>query len=104
MKERLLAAIGERKNNRWLCGQAYDRECDGDVCVNEMGRLIKPHDVTEQFSKLLDANSFRHICFHDLRRPYVKATTKIFSAKAETPSCRFRQPVVSVSLIGYLMH
>ena len=48
--------------------------CDGTsvkaakyVCVNEIGDLIKPSYVTRSFSKLLQANGFRHIRFHDLR-------------------------------------
>lgn len=67
MKERLLAAKVEQQNNRRLCGRSYNRKYDGYVCVNEMGNLIKLHYVTEQFSKLLDANSLRHIRFHDPR-------------------------------------
>ena len=37
------------------------------VCINEIGDLIKPHYVTEQFPKLLEANGLRRIRFHDLR-------------------------------------
>ncbi len=67
MKERLLALKKQQDNNRRLCGRSYHKEYAGYVCVNEMGDLITPHYVTEQFPKLLDANGLRHIRFHDLR-------------------------------------
>lgn len=67
MKERLLALKKQQDNNRRLCGRSYHKEYVGYVCVNEMGDLITPHYVTEQFPKLLDANGLRHIRFHDLR-------------------------------------
>lgn len=63
------------------CGRSYHKQFAGYVCINEMGDLIKPHYVTEQFPKLLDANGLRRIRFHDLRHPYVKHTTKIFSLR-----------------------
>ena len=49
------------------CGRSYHKQFAGYVCINEMGDLIKPHYVTEQFPKLLDANGLRRIRFHDLR-------------------------------------
>ena len=67
VKERLLVLKKEQENNRRLCGRSYHKQFAGYVCINEMGDLIKPHYVTEQFPKLLDANGLRHIRFHDLR-------------------------------------
>ena len=67
VKERLLALKKEQENNRRLCGRSYHKQYAGYVCINEMGDLIKPHYVTEQFPKLLDANGLRRIRFHDLR-------------------------------------
>lgn len=67
VKERLLAIKAEQENNRRLCGRSYNRQYLGYVCINEVGDLIKPHYVTEQFPKLLETNGFRHIRFHDLR-------------------------------------
>ena len=81
VKERLLVLKKEQENNRRLCGRSYHKQYAGYVCINEMGDLIKPHYVTEQFPKLLDANGLRRIRFHDLRHPYVKHTTKIFSLR-----------------------
>lgn len=81
VKERLLALKEEQEENRRLCGRSYIKEYLGYVCVNEIGDLIKPGYVTQSFPKLLKANGFRHIRFHDLRHPYVKHTTKIFSLR-----------------------
>jgi len=67
VKERLLVLKKEQENNRRLCGRSYHKQFAGYVCINEMGDLIKPHYVTEQFPKLLDANGLRRIRFHDLR-------------------------------------
>ena len=81
VRERLLALKEEQKENRRLCGRSYNREYLDYVCVNEIGDLIKPHYVTESFPKLLKASGMRQIRFHDLRHPYVKHTTKIFSLR-----------------------
>ena len=81
MRERLLALKEEQKENRRLCGRSYIKDYLEYVCVNEIGDLIKPHYVTESFPKLLKANGLRHIRYHDLRHPYVKHTTKIFSLR-----------------------
>lgn len=67
VRERLLALKEEQKENRRLCGRSYNREYLDYVCVNEIGDLIKPHYVTESFSKLLKASGMRQIRFHDLR-------------------------------------
>ena len=67
VKERLLVLKKEQENNRRLCGRSYHKQYTGYVCINEIGDLIKPHYVTEQFPKLLDANGLRRIRFHDLR-------------------------------------
>ena len=82
VKERLLALKEEQAENRRLCGRSYIKEYLGYVCVNEIGDLIKPGYVTQSFPKLLKANGLRHIRFHDLRHPYVKHTTKIFSLRS----------------------
>ena len=67
VREQLLALREEQKENRRLCGRSYNRKYMDYVCVNEIGDLIKPHYVTESFPKLLKANGFRPIRFHDLR-------------------------------------
>ena len=81
MRERLLALKEEQQENRRLCGRSYIKDYLEYVCVNEIGDLIKPHYVTESFPKLLKTNGMRQIRYHDLRHPYVKHTTKIFSLR-----------------------
>lgn len=67
VREQLLALREEQKENRRLCGRSNNKVYLEYVCVNEIGDLIKPHYVTESFPKLLKANGFRPIRFHDLR-------------------------------------
>lgn len=81
LKERLLEAKKQQEENRKLCGRAYNKEYLGYVCVDVIGNLIKPNYVSSTFGKLLAKNNLRHIRFHDLRHPYVKHMTKIFSLR-----------------------
>ena len=37
------------------------------VCVDNMGRLIRPGRLTYSFCKILKQNNLKHIRFHDLR-------------------------------------
>lgn len=67
IRERLLALKEEQAENRRLCGKCCNRDYLAYICVNEIGDLIKPSYVTEQFPKLLDKYDMRHIRFHDLR-------------------------------------
>ncbi len=67
VKERLLQLQDEQKENRRLCGRSYIKDYTGYVCVNEIGDLIKPNYVSEQFPKLLEAHGLRRVRFHDLR-------------------------------------
>ena len=67
MRERLLTLKEEQQENRRLCGRSYIKEYLEYVCVNEIGDLIKPHYITESFSKLLKAKRMRQIRYHDLR-------------------------------------
>lgn len=66
VRERLLAFREEQKENRRLCGKCYNTKYLEYICVNEIGDLIKPSYVTEQFPKLLDKYEMRRIRYHDL--------------------------------------
>ena len=59
-----------------MCGKSYNKDYLGYICVDEMGRLLSPHYLTEAFAKLLKKHGLRKIRYHDLRHPYVKHTTK----------------------------
>ena len=67
VKERLLRLQEEQEENRRLCGNCYNREYDGYICVNEIGDLIKPEYVSSTFAAFLEENGMRKIRFHDLR-------------------------------------
>lgn len=81
IREKLLALREQQKENRRVCGNCYNKKYDGYVFVDAMGNIFNPRSVTANFSKLLEQNGLRHIRFHDLRHPYVKHTTKIFSLR-----------------------
>ena len=81
IREKLLALREQQKENRRVCGNCYSKKYDGYVFVDAMGNIFNPRSVTANFSKLLEQNGLRHIRFHDLRHPYVKPTTKIFSLR-----------------------
>lgn len=67
MRERLLALKKEQEEYRELCGRSYNKHYEGYICVDQIGDLLKPQYVTENFPKLLEANGLRRIRFHDLR-------------------------------------
>ena len=79
--ERLKAVREQQEYNQKICGNCYNQECLGYVFVDAMGNLIQPDSVTTGFPQLLKENGLRRIRFHDLRHPYVKHTTKIFSLR-----------------------
>ena len=81
VKERLLELKAEQEENRRLCGRSYVKDYTGYVCINEIGDIIKPNYVSCGFPKLLEKHGLRRMRFHDLRHPYVKHTTKIFSLR-----------------------
>ena len=71
----------EQELNRKLCGKSYCRKFADYIYVNEIGELVKPGYITQHFPLVLQKNGLRKIRFHDLRHPYVKHTTKIFSLR-----------------------
>ena len=62
---------GQQDTYRRLCGKSYNREYLGYLCVDEIGNIIRPNYVSEQFPKLLEKNGLRPIRFHDLRHSCV---------------------------------
>lgn len=79
--QRLKELKEQQEYNERLCGNCYNKKYKGYLFVDEMGNLILPNTVSESFGKLLKAHGLRKIRFHDLRHPYVKHTTKIFSLR-----------------------
>ena len=67
--------------NKKVCGNCYNYEYDGYVFVDELGNLMKPDYLTSQFPIYIQKHGCKRMRFHDLRHPYVKHTTKIFSLR-----------------------
>ena len=67
VEDALLRLREHQNEQRRLCRSEYNHEYDDYVCVDVLGRLMRPNFVTTQFSKLLEAHGLRHIRFHDLR-------------------------------------
>ena len=63
----LLKLKKHQDEQRRLCREAYDHSFDDYICVDEMGKLIRPSTLSSQFSRLLKENGLRHIRYHDLR-------------------------------------
>ena len=66
IRDRLLMLKGQQDTYRRLCDKSYNREYLGYLCVDEIGNIIRPNYVSEQFPKLLEKNGLRPIRFHDL--------------------------------------
>ena len=71
----------EQEENRKLCGNCYCQDYLGYIYVNEIGELIKPGYLSSHVPAVLKEHNMPPIRFHDLRHPYVKHTTKIFSLR-----------------------
>lgn len=66
-----------------LFRRSYCTKYEEYVCVDAIGKIIKPNYVTNHFKVLLKENNMRPIRFHDLRHPYVKHTTKNISLQKQ---------------------
>ena len=64
-----------------VCGNCYNYEYDGYVFVDELGDLMRPEYLTSYFPQYIQKHGCKRMRFHDLRHPYVKHTTKIFSLR-----------------------
>ena len=65
--QRLRALKEQQKYNEKLCGNCYNQKFKGYLFVDEMGNLILPNTVTDNFAQLLKEHGLRKIRFHDLR-------------------------------------
>lgn len=63
----LLQLQKHQDEQRKLCRDSYNHEYDDYVCVDEMGKLLRPNYISTQFGKMLKDNGLRHIRYHDLR-------------------------------------
>ena len=81
IEKELLQRREEQMQNQKLYRKSYDTNYLDFVFVNDMGTLFKPDYITRHFKELLQRNNLKVIRVHDLRHPYVKHTTKIFSLR-----------------------
>ena len=77
----LLAKKEKQEHYRKLCGRSYCKEYLDYIFVNELGERWNPRYLSDGFKRILEQKGLRRIRFHDLRHPYVKHTTKIFSLR-----------------------
>ena len=80
-REYFLQVKEAQELNKQVCGNCYNHEYDGFVFVDELGERMRANYLTSAFPKFLESHGLRRIRFHDLRHPYVKHTTKIFSLR-----------------------
>ena len=80
-KEYLAEVKAAQELNKQVCGNCYNYEYDGFVFVDELGERMRPDYLTSQFPAFIQRHGLKKMRFHDLRHPYVKHTTKIFSLR-----------------------
>ena len=66
-EELLLRMKAEQEINRRVCGSAYSRKYLDYIYVNELGELVRPNFITQNFAIVLANNKLKKIRFHDLR-------------------------------------
>ena len=71
VEERVKAKIAENKELRELCGNSYNREWLGYLCVHQLGEIIDPDYITSRHNTLLKNAGLPHVRFHDLRHSCV---------------------------------
>jgi len=57
----------KQEQNRRLCGSMYCKKDAEYIYVNDIGELVKPGYITQNFPATLEKNGMRRIRFHDLR-------------------------------------
>ena len=57
----------KQEQNRRLCGGMYCKKDAEYIYVNDIGELVKPGYITQNFPATLEKNDMRRIRFHDLR-------------------------------------
>jgi len=71
VEERVKAKIEENKELRVLCGNSYNREWLGYICVHQLGEIIDPDYITGRHTDLLKKAGLPRVRFHDLRHSCV---------------------------------
>ena len=66
-REKLLALKEQQEKNKKVCGNSYNKKYIGYLFVDEMGNLLKPDTVSNNFKDIIKKNHLKPIRFHDLR-------------------------------------
>ena len=66
-EELLVRMKEEQAINRIVCGAAYCNDYSEYIYVNELGDLVKPNFITQNFAITLANSGLKKIRFHDLR-------------------------------------
>ena len=66
-KELLQHKKKQQNEFQLVCNKSYNKDYPGYICVDEIGKLLSPHYLTEAFAKLLKKHGLRKIRYHDLR-------------------------------------
>ena len=67
IKTLLNDAYKKQQKNRRTCRSSYCMEYLDYICVDELGKLLKPNYLTQHLQVVLERYSLKHIRFHDLR-------------------------------------
>ncbi|MDD2445324.1 MAG: tyrosine-type recombinase/integrase [Clostridia bacterium] len=67
VKQLLLKHKEKLLNNKKILGKGYFTEDEEYICVDNVGRLILPNRLTENFVTTIRNNKLKYIRFHDLR-------------------------------------
>ena len=67
IKSLLLETKQKQEWNQKKCRKAYCQDYLEYICVDEMGKLLKPNFITQHLQVVLKNNGLKHIRFHDLR-------------------------------------
>ena len=67
IKELLLETKAKQEWNRKKCRKSYCQDYLEYVCVDDMGKILKPNFLTEHLQIVLKKHGLKHIRFHDLR-------------------------------------
>lgn len=67
VEELLLRHKKKIAENKKLYGNTYNKDFLDYVCVDELGKIIYPDNLSKTFKRVLEKNGFRDIRLHDLR-------------------------------------